>query len=234
MSVKLEKLNEVIIAIETDKLPGIGEGIVDSPEIIEEVTQAFTDHLGVALRGLVETDESRQQPIPYVALTRSSTNEIFCYRRLSGGGDKRIENKFSVGVGGHMNPLPGTVVDNDQRVDFTKLILENTYRELDEELRFISREDGEDVMIEDLLKGDLEVIALVNDSSTPVSRVHIGFIAVIDLDKMADVDVFVGVREVDVLEGDFVGLDRLQELDKEGQLEEWSSHLYKTLYKVGE
>jgi len=54
-------------------------------------------------RWLAETDSSILQLIPYVVCL-SPEGRALSYRR-SGGGEKRLEEKRSVGVGGHINPV---------------------------------------------------------------------------------------------------------------------------------
>ena len=55
-----------------------------------------------------ETDSSLKQLIPYCVLLRG--DEIFLMRRKPKGGESRLFNLHSIGVGGHINPVDGTVI----------------------------------------------------------------------------------------------------------------------------
>ncbi len=151
-----------------------------------------------ARRGLAENFDLWKQPIPYAVITRG--DEVFIYERLKGGGEKRLHNKLSIGVGGHMNRV------NDIR-DFQSNLDFNIFREL-----------AEEVSIRDTLPLEHEVIGLINDDSTEVNRVHLGILVEIKLSEESQVD----VREKDVLDGYWI---RKQDLIKDplfDRLEDWS------------
>ena len=51
----------------------------------------------------LENDRSWQQPIPYVWLLNPITKQVFLYKRSTTGNEGRLYNKFSGGVGGHID-----------------------------------------------------------------------------------------------------------------------------------
>src|SRR3989344_3944446 len=51
----------------------------------------------------LENDRTWQQPIPYVWLLNPETKQVFLYRRSTTGNEGRLYNKFSGGVGGHID-----------------------------------------------------------------------------------------------------------------------------------
>lgn len=162
-----------------------------------------------ARRGDVEDDPSMKQPIPYVVLTRDGAEgvEVYAYTRLTGGGEVRLHGKVSVGVGGHMNR--GFTRDSLERV-----VWEEAARELDEELRF------------DLAGGDAaplpvpRFVGLINDDSGRVQEVHLGLLAVAEVDGAVEVS----VRETDQLDGRWEPLAELRRPERLARMEEWSRH----------
>ncbi|HDJ4672336.1 DNA mismatch repair protein MutT, partial [Staphylococcus aureus] len=60
----------------------------------------------VKRRGDMEEDPSYKQLISY-CLLENEHGEILVYERLSGGGEARLHGQSSIGVGGHMNDVPG-------------------------------------------------------------------------------------------------------------------------------
>ena len=76
-------------------------------------------------RAVVEQDERWLQPIPYLLIT-DEQNRFWCYRRS--GGDRRLADRFSCGVGGHVERI-------DQREELADTLAGALRRELAEELR---------------------------------------------------------------------------------------------------
>jgi predicted NUDIX family phosphoesterase len=81
-------------------------------------------------RWLAEEDSSVLQLIPYVMLI-SQEKKIFSYAR-KGGGEKGLEGKRSVGVGGHINTLD-KVLDNEENVSW-ETVQKAAAREVSEEV----------------------------------------------------------------------------------------------------
>lgn len=99
-----------------------------------------------------EGDPSRKQIIPYLVLRDGG--RIFLMRRTRAGGDARLHDLYSIGVGGHMNPGDGSVI-------------ECLTREWREEL------DADFVPA-------FEYLGLLNDDSVDVGAVHLGVVYVAD------------------------------------------------------
>jgi predicted NUDIX family phosphoesterase len=127
------------------------------------------------------------------------------YERLEGGGEAKLHGKLSLGAGGHMNFEP-------EAHNFNEVIKLNLERELEEELD-ISHEVTP------------QMIGLINDDSTPVSKVHVAILVILDLPA----DATVSVRETDQLKGDFVTLAELNEPSVFERLEDWSKIVVQTL-----
>lgn len=147
-------------------------------------------------RAAAEEDSSFKQLIPY-ALFRHG-DRFLHYVRGSSGGESRLHAQGSVGIGGHINP-----VDAGEEHRGRNTYMAGVSREIEEELD---------------LHGDhpQRVVALLNDDSNPVGRVHLGVVHLFEL----------GSDEVSAREDALADLQwrSLEELRGPlyGQLESWS------------
>ena len=110
-------------------------------------------------RDEAETNESFLQIIPYVILKRKG--KVFAYQRTKKSGEKRLHGNWSIGVGGHINP-----VDNDA-VDSRGAYYNAVHRELKEEVGAVPEK--------------IELTALIFDPSNAVGRVHLGIVHVAEV-----------------------------------------------------
>jgi predicted NUDIX family phosphoesterase len=103
-------------------------------------------------RDAMEDDPAWKQVIPYLVLRDG--DRWFLMRRTRAGGDARLHDRWSIGVGGHLNPGDGDV-------------LGGLRREWAEEL------------VADFVPA-FEPVGLLNDDTTAVGRVHLGLVYVAD------------------------------------------------------
>ena len=103
-------------------------------------------------RPAMEADPGFKQIIPYLVLR--DADRYFLMRRTRAGGDARLHDRWSIGVGGHLNP-------GDQDLDG------GLRREWSEEL------------VADWIP-EFSFIGLLNDDTTPVGQVHLGAVFVAD------------------------------------------------------
>jgi predicted NUDIX family phosphoesterase len=104
-------------------------------------------------RAEVEGDPRYKQLIPYLVLRDGA--RYFLMRRTSAGGDARLFERYSIGIGGHVEPGDGDLLGG----------LAREWREeiaADFEPRFIP-------------------VGLVNDDTTDVGSVHLGVVFVADV-----------------------------------------------------
>ncbi|MCJ7711345.1 MAG: hypothetical protein MUQ32_11025 [Chloroflexi bacterium] len=146
------------------------------------------------LRSTAENDPGLKQVIPYLVLRDGDS--WFLMRRTKAGGDARLHDRWSIGVGGHLNP-------GDRHV------LGGLRREWDEEL------------VADFVP-DFVPVGLLNDDTTAVGAVHVGFVYVADAAGRP-----VAIRETDKLEGAFATSDEVAAV-RDG-LETWSSLVFDAL-----
>jgi predicted NUDIX family phosphoesterase len=145
-----------------------------------------------------------KQIIPYNVVLVGG--EVLLLRRTARGGEARLHDKLTIGVGGHLNP-----VDLDERATGRNPLPLGTRRELEEELAI----EGE---------WEIEPIGLMNDDSNPVGAVHVGVV------QRVRVRGRVEIREKDVLEGRFVRPEELTQRRLDGaNFETWSAKLVEHL-----
>ena len=105
-----------------------------------------------APRDAMEHDPTQKQIIPYLVLRDGE--RYFLMRRTRAGADQRLHDRWSIGVGGHLNP-------GDDG------LLGGLRREWREEL------DAD-------FEPAFEPLALLNDDTTDVGAVHLGVVFVAD------------------------------------------------------
>lgn len=159
-------------------------------------------------RSAAETNPDWKQIIPYTVVVRAG--DVFLMRRTSKGGDARLANKLSIGVGGHLNPIDSTAQDHAGELS-SHPIDNGSRREIAEEIHI----QGETRLFR---------VGLINDDSNPVGAVHIGLV------QLMVVEGEVRVREEDTLEGRFVSPEELSRLLEQGaNFETWSKILVQRL-----
>lgn len=107
-------------------------------------------------RNQAENDPTHKQIIPYVLIT--SGNKVLHYVRGKKAGEQRLVAKGSIGIGGHMNETDESLFAFDQAA----------YR------AGVEREVGEEIKIGSEFED--RIVALLNDDSTEVGRVHLGIV----------------------------------------------------------
>jgi predicted NUDIX family phosphoesterase len=103
-------------------------------------------------RGEAEEDPSHKQVIPYLVLRDGA--RWFLMRRTRAGGDARLHDRWSIGVGGHLNPGDVDVAGG------------------------LRREWAEELVAG--FEPAFTPVGLLNDDTTPVGSVHVGLVYVAD------------------------------------------------------
>jgi predicted NUDIX family phosphoesterase len=99
-------------------------------------------------RDVAEEDPGHKQVIPYLVLRDGP--RWFLMRRTRAGGDARLHDRWSIGVGGHLNPGDGDVLGG------------------------LRREWAEELVAD--FEPDFTPIGLLNDDTTAVGAVHVGIV----------------------------------------------------------
>jgi len=180
-------MEELVFAFPTDefwKLTPYKIGLIkENSEVLKRIVQN-----GLFLRrSELEEDPSFKQIIPYAIISHKES--FYLFRRTSGQTEKRLRNKFSLGVGGHMNP-------NDNMESKEQYLIDELKRELFEEVKLLNG-----CFIE-----DIEFIGFINDDTIPVGRVHIGLLYNIHVSNKE-----VYINETDKMTADWIDKPNLAE-----------------------
>ena len=148
-------------------------------------------------RAQAETDPTHKQIIPYAIITHN--DKVLHYVRGKKAGEQRLVAKGSIGIGGHMN-------QEDESL-FNFAIDEAAYR------AGVEREVNEEIKIESPFED--RIVALLNDDTTEVGRVHLGIVHVFRLAEEK-----VQKREAMITNVGF--LEKKELLARRENLETWS------------
>lgn len=167
-------------------------------------------------RAYAERTPTLKQLIPYT-LVRCETAEgarILCTRRLKAGGESRLHDKHSIGIGGHINPqdMPENAAPFGELPVSPRTSARNP---LDAGTR---REIAEELIVN--VRYEVQRLGLINDDSNAVGAVHVGVVQAITVS--GDVE----IRERELLEGELVTYESLQSRAERGvNFETWSKLL---------
>jgi predicted NUDIX family phosphoesterase len=165
---------------------------------LDRVRQVIRERSFFMPRGEVEEDPTYLQIIPFVVFRHR--DRYLLTKRLRASTERRLRQRYSLGVGGHINPGDvegGDVVDGGMR------------REWQEEVRYAGSFSA-------------RLLGVLNDRSAPVSRVHLGLVFLVD-GSTPDIE----IRETHKLSGELLRLDemRIYYLD----METWSQLVFDQL-----
>ena len=146
-------------------------------------------------RAPAETNPELKQIIPYVLLVHGE--RVFHYVRGKKAGEQRLVAKGSLGIGGHMN-------DGDEGLFALDREAYNVA---------VQREVAEEVFLE--TKYTNQVVALLNDDSNEVGKVHLGVVHIFRLESDA-----ARKREAMITESGFLTIAELRA--RRDALETWS------------
>ncbi len=124
--------------------------------------QLIMDNTEFLPRSQAEVDSGYKQIIPYLVFTYK--NKYFLMQRKDTASEKRLKNKYSLGIGGHI-----------RQEDITgKGIFDWATREFSEEINY----EG---------SFEIEPVGLINDENNFVGKVHTGFVFLLkgDSDKIS-------------------------------------------------
>jgi len=146
-------------------------------------------------RTQAENDPTHKQLIPYAIIAHNDT--VLHYVRGKKAGEQRLVAKGSIGIGGHMNDTDESLFAWD----------EQAYR------AGVEREVNEEIEIGSPFED--RIVALLNDDTTEVGRVHLGIVHVFRLAEPK-----VEKREAMITNLAFLSADELR--TQRDSLETWS------------
>jgi predicted NUDIX family phosphoesterase len=143
-----EARTELVLGIPRDLVPGglAWRGVRGVP--LEPFLDAARDHGQFRPRAEAEVDPSWKQIIPYLLLRDGE--RLFLMRRTRAGGDERLHDLYTIGIGGHVNPEDADVIGG------------------------LRREWAEE--IESDFDPEFQPIGVLNDDHNAVGAVHLGLV----------------------------------------------------------
>jgi predicted NUDIX family phosphoesterase len=186
-------LEEHVLVFPTQLLEQLGmfQGLSFDLDKYRDVIRNPKNHTFLQ-RKEAESNPAYKQLIPYALLQFKDT--IFVYRRGKLLAEKRLHGNYSIGVGGHIS-----VTDSG--------LFSTTYED------GLKREINEEVIIESPYTQ--RVVALLNDDSNDVGKVHFGVVHALTLEKP-----LVKPREKSINETKFLNTEELR--NKIDTFENWS------------
>lgn len=171
--VKMNKKEQVYV-LPANKFPPAGAELL----CLEEALLSSIQSEGFFIpRDQAENDPSFRQIIPYALLAHQ--DKFFLMRRTRGGGEARLHNLFTIGVGGHINP---------EDIG-TNPLLGGLRREIAEEVGVISYR--------------ARAVGLIVQDDNAVSQVHAGVVFLVEAHDEPR------VAETDKLEGQLASLEQI-------------------------
>ena len=146
-------------------------------------------------RAQAENDSAYKQIIPYVLL--AFQDRVLHYVRGKKAGEQRLVAKGSIGIGGHMNESDESLFAWDEQA-----YRAGVEREVNEEIKI-------DTQFED------RIVALLNDDTTEVGRVHLGIVHVFRLAQQK-------VEKREAMITNLAFLTKVELLNRRESLETWS------------
>ena len=146
-------------------------------------------------RAQAENDSAYKQIIPYVLF--AFQDRVLHYVRGKKAGEQRLVAKGSIGIGGHMNESDESLFAWDEQA-----YRAGVEREVNEEIKI-------DTQFED------RIVALLNDDTTEVGRVHLGIVHVFRLAQQK-------VEKREAMITNLAFLTKAELLNRRESLETWS------------
>ena len=174
---------------------GIWNGI-NSQKLRKFINLIYKKHKFMK-RGDAEENPNWKQIIPYMFF--ENDNRVFLMQRKGDHTDSRLANKYSLGVGGHINK------EDVKSIKGEKVVMEWAKREFEEEIQYSG-------------KYTTEFVGILNHDANEVGMVHAGLVIRIKGDE----DV-ISVRD-EYKEGSLVSLEEAGRYYK--HMETWSQIVY--------
>jgi predicted NUDIX family phosphoesterase len=156
--------NENVLVIRRELFDELGsfQGLNFEPEKYLKAILSRGSNFFIS-RPEAESNPGYKQIIPYALIAFEKT--VLHYVRGKKAGERRLVAKGSIGIGGHMNETDESLFAMDEQA-----YRAGVEREVNEEIKI-------DTPFED------RIVALLNDDSTEVGRVHLGVVHVFKLNE---------------------------------------------------
>lgn len=140
--------DELVLGLPRDVLmrDGAWRGVLHGD--LDELLARIAAHGTYRPRGQCEGDPAWKQVIPYVVVR--DRGSVFLMKRTRAGTDARLHERWSIGVGGHVNPEDGDLAGG------------------------LAREWAEELVAD--WTPEPQLVGLLNDDTDPVGAVHVGIV----------------------------------------------------------
>jgi len=186
-------VNENVLVVPTSGINPLLEGVFTKSNLQRCLDFILTNY-SFRSRATVEEDPSFKQIIPYVLIRHA--NRYLLTQRTSRQTEKRLHNKYSVGIGGHINDLEKS--EGHENVLYAGL----------------ERELSEEVLVSGPRRS-LQLAGIISDDSTDVGKVHLGLVFVLETGSPD-----FSVQEPELMTADWASLETLT--GKLSSMETWS------------
>jgi len=202
----------VILVVERKHLfPGLSPQGFMSPDAVN--MDQINNHLFFAERDYMEVNSHYKQIIPYLMLQRGWGDDarVLCYQRKVKHTEARLGGLWSVGFGGHVEPI--------DRQENSDLLMTTALREMEEETGLVPGPDA------------LKMKGFINSDSEDVSSVHFGIVFQVALDALpgSDEEIMAQVSaQSEPHQAKWIAVSELKEMMGEGagpdggSFEDWS------------
>ena len=144
--------DELVFVVPRSSIPDDAGWYGIRTDDLDEFVEALERDGRYEPRSAMEVDPSFKQIIPYLVLRDG--DRFFLMRRTRAGVDARLHDRYSIGVGGHLNPGDGGVIGG------------------------LRREWQEELVAD--FEPEFRLVGLLNDDTTDVGAVHLGAVFVAD------------------------------------------------------
>jgi predicted NUDIX family phosphoesterase len=149
--------DELVFVVPRDAVVATGGWYGLRPADLADFLATIERHGRFQPRPAMEADPRFKQIIPYLVLRDGE--RYFLMRRTRAGGDVRLHDRWSIGVGGHLNPG-------------------------DEDLDGGLRREWSEELVADFIP-EFRFVGLLNDDTTAVGQVHLGAVFAADTGGLA-------------------------------------------------
>ncbi len=188
-------MDENVLVVPSDEIKGHLQTRFDRSSA-QEVIEKANEVRKFLPRSQVEQDETHKQIIPYICIRHEEAFVLL--QRTKKQSEARLHNKFSLGIGGHIN-------DQEVAGGARDLVRAGLLRELREE---ITVAEG----------WELNLLGTIYDSTTPVGRVHFGIVY-----ELVTTEKSFTLNEPELMSGQWVSRQELVTFKE--RMETWSQLL---------
>jgi predicted NUDIX family phosphoesterase len=154
-------VNENVLVVPTSGINPLLAGCFTAANLDRCLKYILANH-SFRSRAIVEEDLGFKQIIPYVVVRHE--DRYLLTRRTNRQTESRLHGKYSMGIGGHIN-------DTEKFAEGQNVIEAGLERELEEEIHLLGQRQS------------FRLAGIISDDSTPVGRVHLGLVFLLETDS---------------------------------------------------